>query len=239
MSCAVGERDNEGCPEHRQMGRAGADPHAVSCVTAAYCVAVGASSNSPETTALPVAELWNGTSWKAISPALPTGAAESTLVGVSCASVSHCMAVGSYDRTVAVAESWNGSRWTIRTAQAGTLGFAGVSCPRVHVCLAVGFVPFAELWNGSTWRKLTPPDPGKFADGLGGVSCASATRCMAVGGRPSGTLAVAWTGGRRMKALAIPAQHTDISAGLGAISCARRTSCLAVGNRLGGPVLLL
>jgi hypothetical protein len=71
---------------------------------------------------------------------------------------------------------------------------AGVSCTSATACVAVGytargvlgatvgFVPLAEIWNGSTWRIASTPDPAHYTGSqLRGVSCVSPIACVAVG----------------------------------------------------------
>jgi hypothetical protein len=69
----------------------------VSCQTAVFCTAVGT-----------VIESWNGATWSVAKGApVPSG----VLGGVSCLSVSSCVAVGGVDGAVLV-ESWNGKLWS-------------------------------------------------------------------------------------------------------------------------------
>src|SRR5262249_38965450 len=90
---------------------------AVSCPSAARCVAAGPSANS-FSTPVSLAESWNGKSWKVQNtPNLP-GAEPSGLLGVSCTRPSNCMAVGLTGtdfspRAALVAEHWNGNSWHI------------------------------------------------------------------------------------------------------------------------------
>ena len=75
----------------------------------------GCSSNAaiaPPTPRVPSA-------WTIQSTANPSGAATGSLLGVSCPSVTTCMAVGYYTNhsnvEVTLAERWNGNRWTIES----------------------------------------------------------------------------------------------------------------------------
>jgi hypothetical protein len=61
----------------------------VSCASATACTAVGAYNN----TTGPLAERWNGTSWK-IQRAPNPAVAGSIFYGVSCTSAAACTAVG-------------------------------------------------------------------------------------------------------------------------------------------------
>jgi len=94
-------------------------------------------------------------------------------------------------------ERWDGAQWVIQPTPdlPGTQisGLAGVSCPSVAACTAVGSANFATLadrWDGNAWLvQPTPsPDPrpcsecGIHAFSLfSGVSCPAITQCIAVG----------------------------------------------------------
>lgn len=184
----------------------------VSCASPGWCMEVGTAciGDPGDCQPISVAALWNGTNWQPIK--LPPGTGLNT---VSCTSTSFCMAVGRD-----TAEIWNGTSWRTRKLP-GTFGTAGpgitaVSCARPPACMAVGnYVArvgsrdeafnVAEIWNGTSWRRLPTAGPG---GGLTDVSCTSKSRCMAVGlspARAAGTnvLAERWNG-RRWHLLATP-----------------------------------
>jgi hypothetical protein len=95
----------------------------------------------------------------------------------------------------------------------------------------------AETWNGTRWRVINAPTPGRAPDSeLGRISCATAARRMATGSfgfltavstRP---LTELWKAGRwrvlRMTGPRIPGFF-----GFG-VSCGSATSCIAVGSTL-------
>jgi serine/threonine-protein kinase len=87
----------------------------VSCTSPGSCTAVGDAY--PEGYGL-VAERWNGTNW-AVTPApRPAGDFYASLFSVSCTSPTACIAVGQSDNGagsigVPLAESWDGTTWTI------------------------------------------------------------------------------------------------------------------------------
>jgi hypothetical protein len=127
----------------------------VDCIRPSRCMAVGAS----------LAAVWNGRAWRSLRLPGPGGLAD-----VSCASVSSCLAVGSYTRTfngkpLQVAERWNGRHWMqVRTPlQGGVL--SAVSCIRGPFCIAVGQAggldtrALAESWNGVRLRLMNPRSP--------------------------------------------------------------------------------
>jgi hypothetical protein len=168
---------------------------AVSCANARSCVAVGqydVATTNPEVQGgyLPEGfiDVWNGTKWAA-SYKTTTGK-PGGLDGVSCWSVSRCVAVGNYfarpkgapvtGKSTLIAARWNGSRWSV--AKLPTPGYDaflnGVSCVSASSCLAVGGVPSesegnvylarADAWNGKTWRAIAVATPkggaGKTGD---------------------------------------------------------------------------
>ncbi len=114
----------------------------VSCTSARACLAVGDFVHSRHL--VPLAEFWNGKSWKGQQAATPGGATTSGLSGVSCASASACGAVGFKSGTAnnAFAEHWTGKRWIAQPIDLPpgsqfTL-LAGVSCNSAIACMAVG-----------------------------------------------------------------------------------------------------
>ena len=218
----------------------------VSCTSAKACIAVGKSRGGRSGATL--AESWNGKTWTVQSAPTPPGAFGG-LAGVSCTSRTACIAVGSYTNAVndavPLAESWNGTSWTIQNAVSPPGSYSatlsGVSCGSSSACVAVGdynsqagIAPLAEYWNGSTWTVQSTPRASSVFDG---VSCASAVRCTAAGeafSYPSnvGPLAEVWQDGtwRVQKTPAILAFFASFYA----VSCRSAAVCTAVGNYLGG-----
>ena len=178
-------------------GAKGSSLVGVSCASDAACTAVGDYVNKSGNT-VPLVEVWNGTKW-AIKPSLnPTGAKYSSLSAVSCTSAAACTAVGDYlnsaFRSVALAESWNGTKWAIQptSSPAGSMGdsLSGVSCSSATACTAVGYygnrldldLTLAESWNGTKWAIEPIPNPAGSPDSnLSAVSCTLAAACKAVG----------------------------------------------------------
>jgi len=110
-----------------------AELFAISCSSAKACLAVG----------IETAELWNGTKWRKVPPAMPKGGSME-LLSVSCPSATGCEAVGlpsgTEDRS---AELWNGRKWFIQRGLPTTTKsrFAivdEVSCASPFNCLAIG-----------------------------------------------------------------------------------------------------
>jgi hypothetical protein len=82
-------------------------------------MAVGDDQNAAGTADTTVAAQWNGAIWTIVST--PSPATFSALFSVSCTSATFCSAVGASSVTAtgavsALAETWNGSTWSLQTA---------------------------------------------------------------------------------------------------------------------------
>jgi len=166
----------------------------VSCVSASFCIAVGSYVDGGATVSL--AEEWNGSKWIVQSAPTPEGASSVMLNAVSCASASFCTAVGSdviAGKPTSLAESWNGTTWTIQSLQlpTGTVQsrLAGVSCTPLGSCAASGSyqlstgtaLPLAEVLSGTQWLSWASPSPSSEGGQLLDISCANRDACAAVG----------------------------------------------------------
>jgi hypothetical protein len=213
--------------------------NAVSCASATNCLAVGYYSNNVSVSRT-LAARWNGTRWlRTLTPGLGNSA---QLTGVSCPSATFCVAVGQGLSGLAVAESWNGSTWSVMRTPAITGGFSAVSCSSATSCIAVGdrenthqvARTLAESWNGSTWSVSTTQNPSGPWNDLYAVSCSSATSCLAVGtsiAQAGGnqTLAESWNGAT-WSLTPTPAMTSSYYI-LDGVSCVSADACLAVGTR--------
>jgi hypothetical protein len=184
-----------------ETGASYSELSSVSCTAAKECTAVGLYKNGSGTLQ-PLVERLSGTGWVIqATPKIwtPMGLpAVARLSGVSCVSATACIAVGSYENSsgvmVTLAESWNGTEWTIQTtpnpsgSKAGSL--YGISCLSSTACTATGRyinssgteATLAEVWNGTPWLlQITPNPNGATASVLNGVSCTSTILCTAVG----------------------------------------------------------
>jgi hypothetical protein len=156
--------------------------YAVSCISAANCIAVGQYSNNNGFTYVPLAERQNGTTWT-VQPTPNPGGSGTNLNAVSCASATDCTAVGSYSTKSGfstLAEHWNGSTWAIQPTPTPSgvskSELLGVSCPSATSCTATGdyrtssgfYQALAEHWNGSTWAVQSTPS---MPSSLDAVSC--------------------------------------------------------------------
>jgi hypothetical protein len=224
----------------------------VSCSSSTACTAVGNYVNSSGIN-VTLAERWNGTEWSIQATPNPTGATESDLGAVSCASSTTCTTTGYYKNSsgirVTLAERWNGTEWAIQTTPnpaGATESFlaGGVSCTSSTACTATGFyvnssevdVILAEHWNGTEWAIQTTPNPTGATESRlnGGVSCTSSTICTTTGyyKNSSGirvTLAERWNGTEwAIQTTPNPTGATESN--LSEVSCASSTECIAVGG---------
>jgi hypothetical protein len=219
----------------------------VSCTTASACMAVGSYADASGALR-PLAESWDGSSWRVEPAVSPPGATSASLAAVSCTAASACMAVGGYGGTSGfgqtLAESWNGTSWRLRaTINPGTRNnlLAGVSCPAASACIAVGqsdgLGPLAEGWNGSAWSQQTT---ARLPVGLSSVSCTAASACAAVGTSGSRPGVGTWDGSTwTIRGLPLPAGTFE--AQLNGVSCPTASDCTAVGFSYanGGGILTL
>jgi hypothetical protein len=152
------------------------------------------------------------------------------------------VAVGEYSDSTGsrftLAESWNGSTWTIvPTINPGAYWnqLNAVSCTTTTNCTAVGTyqsssgltVTLAEHWNGKAWT--TQSMPATTGDGdLLNISCTAANACTAVGSQGAATLAERWNG-TNWKVQSTPTPAGAHQSQLSGVKCTSSTVCLAVG----------
>jgi hypothetical protein len=106
----------------------------------------------------------------------------------------------------------------------GTTGTSGAP--------ALNAAPLAERWDGTSWSKVSMPEPsGSSVVAIPlSVSCPLSTMCLAagfytVGGVGTGSLVETWNGSTwTLQSFAYP------SAELLSVSCLHPTSCMAVGQ---------
>jgi hypothetical protein len=227
----------------------------VSCDAPGSCTAVGGLLKTKEgSQPQPFALRWDGTRWTSQAvPIPPEGEQGSGLQGVSCTSASACTAVGIYyyndiDQGV-FSVRFDGSAWSLQrqpNPKGENLNAEyAVSCAAATSCMAVGswltrleleVHTLAEVWNGSTWARLsTPRPPHAVGAVLNGVSCVSATACAAAGESssnsettPTVTLIEEWNGaGWALRPS--PKTAGAQSARLAGLSC-QASGCVAVGS---------
>ena len=184
-------------PVPSPAGQPAAGFFAVSCPAADACTAVGAQAGSTGKTT-PLAERWNGASWRIQPVSGSAGAPLSELLAVSCPAAAACTAAGSEtdgaQQPVPLAEGWNGTKWRVQPvpSPAGAVGagFSGVSCSAPAACTAAGSYGnssgttelLAESWNGSAWRvQATPAPAGSTGSEFLAVSRSAAAACTPAG----------------------------------------------------------
>jgi hypothetical protein len=221
----------------------------VFCAAASDCFAVGVSYD--RTTAVTLAERWNGTRWRIQRTPNAKAPESSVLHDIFCLSANSCLAVGDSNTTdassvitsVPLVERWDGQKWTIQPtppADSDVSRFLSVSCTSANACTAIGDSGagmMAERWDGTEWT-IQPLRYPKGADEseLVAVSCASARECIAVGDatyyKTEKVLAERWDGSKWT------IQHVPARGGtwLGDVSCTSATACTAVGNDNGTPL---
>jgi hypothetical protein len=224
--------------------------NAVSCSSAAFCMAVGRAYSSPDTNRT-FAEAWNGATWT-IEPT-PTPGAGGHLDSVACTS---CTAVGIQLVTIGtngawhtLAEHWDGSKWTIQPTPNPGGGdqttLDAVSCTQTSFCVAAGSdadksgetqYAFSANWNGTTWTAKTAPYlTGTNGDYLTGITCFTRKDCIAAGNTQTinaqyTTLVDQWNGSSwtTLPSPAVPAGAAYFE--IRSSSCANPTACAAVGG---------
>jgi hypothetical protein len=187
---------------------------------------------------------------------VPVGIKErgDSLFGVSCPTVSFCVAVGSRGAIVTSGEPGGGpGAWRSETAQPGPyvgteLGedrtspgtFESISCPTTGMCAAVtqagDFYASADPAGGAATWHATDLDGEGDDTHIKGVSCPTETFCVAVaaGSGQTGT-----GGGGKIIAIANPLAAStsstqvqlDDSLELQAIACSSPAFCIAVANK--------
>lgn len=236
-------------------GAQGVMVQSVSCTSSANCVAVGAFTRTSPWTPDLLALRWDGTQWALLpTPPLPRRGIEGSFGGVSCTTDTSCIAVGEYQRPStppcgeraicgpALAERWDGTRWTILpTSATGSLKQASlesISCNSATSCVAVGsYPPLAERWNGKRWTvqrpATSPPNQGQWTT-VSGVACSGARHCIAVGRHDNGAGGATWAvveqwNGTTWTVMSIPHPHQGDDF-LSSIACTASNRCVAVGG---------
>jgi hypothetical protein len=230
----------------------------VSCVKSNACIAVGYTVTSPDNSVVrALVESWNGRAWTKVATPLPAGATWVTLTDVSCVRASSCVAVGGYikkNNEVPLAESWNGSVWSILDApnphaENGS-AFTTIDCVKTNKCEATGDYDYADVaqsliaysYDGTSWLAQKQENPsGQESNSDNGLSCTAANACTSVGSWTpiaASALAESWNGTSwtRQK---VPAPSSSKTDELNGVSCVAGDTCAAVGdwatNRYNGP----
>ena len=183
-----------------------------------------------------------GLSWSRQTLAAPT-IPDGQLWGISCPSVTFCLAVGSGD-SGPLAERFSAGRWTLLTVPSAAGGeLTAVSCSSSTACTAVGVVPIGsssrdaplvERWDGRRWLHETIATKANGRVVFSGVSCPERRSCFAVGSFFSAPLRTRpvierWNGRSwSMQRIADSGGRGRFADPTG-ISCTSKTACTAVG----------
>lgn len=232
-------------PSPKANGGVGSALTGVSCLSFRNCIAVG--DNQTSSGVVTLAEKWDGSRWRILATLNAPKARVSMLNQVACSGARACTAVGTYTDAAnggfALAERWDGAKWSIQAAASVRDATAsvlwGVSCPAANACVAVGnsqggqSLMLTETWDGAAWQIRSAPNPDHgLASGLANVSCHSAAKCTAVGyyQRGSGdyvTLIEAWNG---TTWLVQSSPNRGTRSDLYGVSCPASKRCFAVGG---------
>jgi photosystem II stability/assembly factor-like uncharacterized protein len=167
--------------EHAIGGIGG--PAGISCASTLDCVAVGYTIDFSGVIDITTD---GGVTWS--SQTAPTALPNSPLLGVSCPSVSHCVATGAANNAgvaaggVILTTSDGGETWTSQAVPSGLDDMQRVSCASISDCVAVGNansdgVPLTTADGGTTWTRRPFPTAIVLRD----ISCASTLNCVADG----------------------------------------------------------
>jgi hypothetical protein len=195
----------------------------VSCVSASYCVAVGASSTGS------LVEVWNGSSWSIGNPGPVAGA---WFNSISCHEQDDCELVGGDSSGSAIAAGWDGSPSYESLDPLQLTDYSDlidVSCTTAATCLAVGQQSTALPFSSSARPLVASSSPRGWkvqaaptGSPLLGVSCATRRDCVALD-----SSIVKWNG----------SSWTNIGTPdgtLSTVSCPTTAFCMAVGTQSTG-----
>jgi hypothetical protein len=211
----------------------------LTCASRSFCVRLHGN----------VPSVWNGTSWHNANVVdFCNGSAPGPcgLADLSCGSTANCVAVGTWTVSQepvqnAVADIWNGKKWTWDTevpaagnpAQLNAVGCVGTFCIAAGVASsdqAGASIATADSWDAttSTWTDVSPSGLGgicgefRSCDWAGVVACGNASNCITLGGLRTSQFwnGTSWTSAKPISAGKGSALQ-DVSCGGG--------DCLAVG----------
>ena len=179
------------------------EPRAISCPTAALCVAAGRDGVFSSAQPL-VAGAWNYVRLRPETTPFE-GWSISLFEGVSCATVTVCVVGGSAGivgsstnadalttstNPIAEAAAWTATPLMQAASSTSALGVSDISCPSAGLCVATdtggNLLTSTNPAGGSGAWTSSPLDPAaNEAQGLPAVSCASVSFCVVVDGTGS------------------------------------------------------
>lgn len=220
----------------------------LSCTSTKYCLALGDDERGTAISVL--AEIWNGTKWKAVTGPAPAGPSPA-MSGVSCVSTTSCLAVGyTYPAsgTAPFTAHWNGTKWSVAklAIPKGATGASTstVTCVSASWCQVglnsyvvqddteVSDLPYVDTWNGKAWSavKLALATGTALPD-IDDDTCLTTKECIVVG------QSLPATGGWHTEAATFNGKQWAVKTLAGsdvlmyAVTCTAAKSCLSVGTQ--------
>jgi hypothetical protein len=159
----------------------------------------------------PLAEHWNGSTWRAL-PTPDPSSLDAVLSSVVAVSASDVWAVGFFEDSHtfrSLVEHWNGSSWKVvasPNAGGGENILSGTAAVGARDVWAVGTAQaapgsprrtLAEHWNGSSWKVVATPNIGPGDNLLQAVTATGSSNAWAVGDTNTNytsALAIHWNG---------------------------------------------
>lgn len=233
----------------------------VACPTANQCVGVGDyySASDGVGVAEGIIDTITATGASYIEAPLPIPGTRGALVSIFCATISSCVAVGSFSTNGSevggLIDTLADGAWTATQApmpSGGGVQLTQVTCPTPGTCVAIGEyslsgsefpgVGLIETLSDGTWTDAIAPLPSNAGGGqsnqiLRDLSCPNATSCVAVGDYPDtegNTQALIETladGTWTPVEATLPSDGSSVNQGasLNGVSCPGVSSCVAVG----------
>lgn len=201
------------------------------------CVAVGVTPDvgGPLNGAI-ITSSDGGATWTAPTTKFPLAA----IGGVSCASSTFCVAVG----TQILVTGDAGQTWTQQFVDGGTGVLRTVSCSTSTSCVAIGVNPLGVDKSSSPGFEIQTTDGGsKWSDVnllagswlVNALSCSNTGDCVLSGPSPNAAATPAWTssdGGSTWSTDALPSTVSAVSS----VSCYSASSCVYVGRSGANPI---
>ncbi len=201
----------------------GSSLDSISCVSATFCVAVGAYAQN--STLLAFAEVWNGSVWRPTT--FPLTGSEGR--AVSCITKTFCAALTEHNQsfadTGAYVQTWNGTAWqNVRKVGDGAGIGPLLACTSTSFCMAD--TGDAVMWNGATWLPLSTSPTGLIIT----LSCASRLECVAMSNLAGYSI---WNGASWQTGNAtIPSPAGALTLYLDGIACPTPTECVSIGDSI-------
>jgi hypothetical protein len=213
--------------------RTGTGLESVSCPSASFCMAAGFYSTSSGQ--WPAFERWDGQRWSVVHSPEAAADDENQVLGMSCASTSSCVAVGSTPANRLLALVWDGTTWSTVPVPGGQGELNAVDCLPTDTCIAVGSrgpiasraIALTERWDGGRWTVVPAAAGGASSNlSLDALYCTSAMWCIGVGNDGAGARSELWNGTKWSLGPVVPGPVAyQLS-----VSCASEQACLVVGE---------